>query len=195
MSDLLKDPDAAKWRNVFVVGKDGQATGICGELLGKNSYGAYRGWKLFVGRVSPFPKLAIDGSDEESRLIVGAAYNGLDAFWGGDGRTMFGARNPVYESLMPFDGYCRQRLMACSKGAPALPEPAAKIIANVVVPLRGNVEPTDVIEAIVSRGQVINAVSIDQINEFLSTVSPGSSVTLRVRRNNAQAFITVRIGP
>lgn len=46
----LKDPDAAKFRNIGIykstTGKGGVS--VCGEVNAKNSYGAYVGYKSFV---------------------------------------------------------------------------------------------------------------------------------------------------
>jgi len=46
----FKDPDAAKWRNLKfarAAGKD-RLVILCGEVNGKNSYGAYVGFRRFV---------------------------------------------------------------------------------------------------------------------------------------------------
>ncbi|MFH1599817.1 MAG: hypothetical protein ABIJ73_08570 [Pseudomonadota bacterium] len=48
----LLDPEAAKFRNVFVVRSvDGDEVKyrVCGEFIGKNAYGAYTGYKRFIG--------------------------------------------------------------------------------------------------------------------------------------------------
>ena len=105
LASLLKDPESVRWRNVYAVGVQ-REEGICGEMMAKNSYGAYTGWKRFVGRVLPTPDIFIDTGDATSKLIIDAAYIGLNAAWGGDGRTVFGTRNSTYEALVPLDGYC-----------------------------------------------------------------------------------------
>lgn len=44
----LKDPESARFRNLFkFVGSRG-ATRVCGEINAKNSYGAYGGFQRFV---------------------------------------------------------------------------------------------------------------------------------------------------
>lgn len=43
----LKDPDSAKFRNVFISMYKGKPT-LCGELNAKNSFGAYTGYKRFL---------------------------------------------------------------------------------------------------------------------------------------------------
>jgi hypothetical protein len=110
LADELKDPDSAKWKNVYVVGTRIEWTGICGDVLAKNSYGAYTGWKRFVGKIQPHAAIVIDDSDQGSKMIIAAAYSGLNAAWGGDGRTIFGTFNAAYEALIPFDGYCLARV-------------------------------------------------------------------------------------
>ncbi|NBB15158.1 hypothetical protein GVN21_07290 [Caulobacter sp. SLTY] len=44
----LADPDSAKFRNVFVVAKPGQAKAVCGEVNAKNQMGGYAGYKRFI---------------------------------------------------------------------------------------------------------------------------------------------------
>ena len=48
MADELRDPDSAQFRNV-VDGKsiNGQET-VCGEVNGKNGFGAYVGYRKFI---------------------------------------------------------------------------------------------------------------------------------------------------
>lgn len=51
VANQLKDPGAAQFRNVRLV-ENAKGTVVCGELNGKNSYGAYTGFKRFVGSPS-----------------------------------------------------------------------------------------------------------------------------------------------
>lgn len=44
----LTDPDSAKFRNVIVVAKPGQAKAVCGEVNAKNRMGGYAGYKRFI---------------------------------------------------------------------------------------------------------------------------------------------------
>lgn len=46
----FKDPNGVQWRNLFI-GSDRPA--LCGELNGKNAYGAYTGFKRFVSTPDP----------------------------------------------------------------------------------------------------------------------------------------------
>lgn len=43
----FKDPSSVQWRNLFV-SDNGLRVALCGELNGKNSYGAYVGFRRFV---------------------------------------------------------------------------------------------------------------------------------------------------
>lgn len=50
----LKDPDAAQFKNIQRINAtftdDTKQTYICGEVNGKNSFGAYTGFRVFKGR-------------------------------------------------------------------------------------------------------------------------------------------------
>jgi hypothetical protein len=51
--DTLLDPEAAKFRRVVVVASEvpsGISYSVCGEFIGKNAYGAYTGYKRFIGK-------------------------------------------------------------------------------------------------------------------------------------------------
>ncbi|MDR5857932.1 hypothetical protein FZZ93_02515 [Halomonas eurihalina] len=47
VSERLRDPDSAKFRNLEVVGPSGSAA-VCGEVNGKNGFGAYAGYEHFI---------------------------------------------------------------------------------------------------------------------------------------------------
>jgi serine protease Do len=59
--------------------------------------------------------------------------------------------------------------------------------------VRGNVQPGDVILAIVSRGQATEARTAEQVNGLLSKLDKGASVTLRLKRGEQEFFSTLRI--
>lgn len=74
----LKDPDSAKIQNVRLV-KYGASKVICGEVNGKNSFGAYTGYKPFVA--SPYAATFYDSSSRYPAIneasnagIVAACY-------------------------------------------------------------------------------------------------------------------------
>ena len=59
--------------------------------------------------------------------------------------------------------------------------------------VRGNVQPGDIILAIVSRGQTTDAKNAEQVNGMLSKMEKGASVTFRLRRGEQEFFSTLRI--
>ena len=67
------------------------------------------------------------------------------------------------------------------------------LIEDVVGPVRGNVQPGDVILAIVSRGQTTEAKSAEQINALVAKLEKGASVTFRLKRGEQEFFATLKI--
>jgi len=67
------------------------------------------------------------------------------------------------------------------------------LIEDVTGSVRGNVQPGDVILAIVNRGQTTEAKSADQVNAFLGKLEKGASVTLRLRRGDNEFFSTLKL--
>ena len=67
------------------------------------------------------------------------------------------------------------------------------LIEDVVGSVRGNVQPGDVILAIVNKGQTTEAKSAEQVNGFLAKLEKGASVTLRLRRGEAEFFSTLKL--
>lgn len=62
----FKDPATVQWRNLFVTG--GMVPVLCGELNGRNSYGAYVGYRRFYATENP----ALQGIEDpkDPALIV-----------------------------------------------------------------------------------------------------------------------------
>lgn len=52
VANKLKDPDSAKFRNVAIKQNYTGAKFVCGQVNGKNSYGAYAGSSQFVSGIS-----------------------------------------------------------------------------------------------------------------------------------------------
>ena len=63
-------------------------------------------------------------------------------------------------------------------------------IAGVV---RGNVQPGDVILAIISRGQTIEAKGAAQVNDLLAKMDKGAPVTLQLKRGENTFYSTLRL--
>jgi len=67
------------------------------------------------------------------------------------------------------------------------------LIEEVAPGIRGNVQPGDVILAIVNRGQTTEAKTAEQVNGLLSRLDKGASVTLRLKRGEQEFFATLRL--
>jgi serine protease Do len=67
------------------------------------------------------------------------------------------------------------------------------LIEDIAGGVRGNVQPGDVILAIVNRGQSTEARSAEQLNALLAKLDKGASVTLRLKRGEQEFFSTLRI--
>ena len=65
-------------------------------------------------------------------------------------------------------------------------------VDDIAPTVRGNVQPGDVIIAIVRGGQSTEARSAAQVNDLLSKVEKGASVTLQLKRGEQQFFSTLR---
>ena len=67
------------------------------------------------------------------------------------------------------------------------------LVEDISGSVRGNVQPGDVILAIVSRGQTTEAKSAEQVNGLLTKMDKGASVTFRLRRGEQEFFSTLKI--
>jgi serine protease Do len=70
---------------------------------------------------------------------------------------------------------------------------AGVLVEDIVGPVRGNVQPGDVILAVVNRGQTTEAKSADQVNQLLSKLDKGASVTLQLKRGESTFFASLRV--
>lgn len=69
----LKDPDSAKFRNVFINKVENKAPNskpirlaVCGEVNGKNAFGAYSGYQLFaVSAIGESPRGGIESESSD----------------------------------------------------------------------------------------------------------------------------------
>lgn len=69
---------------------------------------------------------------------------------------------------------------------------AGVVVEDVAPTVRGNVQPGDVIIAIIRNGVTTEAKSAVQVNDALSKVEKGASVTLQMKRGEQQFFSTLR---
>ncbi len=67
------------------------------------------------------------------------------------------------------------------------------LVEDITGSVRGNVQPGDVILAIVSRGQTTEVRSAEQLNGLLAKMDKGASVTLQMKRGETTFFSTLRV--
>jgi serine protease Do len=68
------------------------------------------------------------------------------------------------------------------------------LVEDVVGVVRGNVQPGDVILAIIRGGAPVEAKSAAQVNEALAKLDKGAAVTLQVRRGDNSFYTTLKLG-
>ena len=68
------------------------------------------------------------------------------------------------------------------------------LIEDVVGVVRGNVQPGDVILAIIQKGAPAETKSAAQVNDVLGKLEKGASVTFQVRRGDNTFYTTLRLG-
>ncbi len=66
-------------------------------------------------------------------------------------------------------------------------------IEDIVGSVHGNVQPGDVILAIVSRGQTAEAKGAEQVNAMLSKLEKGAAVTLRLKRGDQEFYSSLKL--
>jgi len=69
---------------------------------------------------------------------------------------------------------------------------AGVLVDDVAPTVRGNVQPGDVVLAIVRAGTTTEARTAAQVNEILAKVDKGAAVTLQMKRGEQQFFATLR---
>ena len=67
------------------------------------------------------------------------------------------------------------------------------MIEDVVGVVRGNVQPGDVILAIIQKATPVEAKSAAQVNDMLAKLDKGASVTLQVRRGDNSFYTTLKL--
>ena len=68
------------------------------------------------------------------------------------------------------------------------------LVEDVVGVVRGNVQPGDVILAMIQKGTPVEAKSAAQVNELLAKLEKGASVTLQMRRGDNSFYTTLKLG-
>ncbi len=67
------------------------------------------------------------------------------------------------------------------------------VVEDVTAGVRGNVQPGDVIVALVRAGQSTEVKNAAQLNDLLSKMEKGASVTLQIKRGDATFYSTLKI--
>ena len=67
------------------------------------------------------------------------------------------------------------------------------VVEDITGNARGDIQPGDIILAIISRGASIDAKNAEQVNQLIAKLEKGSSVTLLLRRGEQQFFSTIRL--
>ncbi len=67
------------------------------------------------------------------------------------------------------------------------------LVEDVTANVRGNIQPGDVVLAIVNRGQSTEARSAAQLNDVIAKLDKGTSVTLQLKRGEQQFFTALRV--
>jgi len=66
------------------------------------------------------------------------------------------------------------------------------LVEDVAGVVRGNIQPNDVILAVIQRGQSIEAKSASQVNDIFAKLDKGGSVTLQLKRGDNTFYSTLR---
>src|ERR1022692_1236062 len=67
-------------------------------------------------------------------------------------------------------------------------------VEDITGTARGDIQPGDVILAIINRGATIEAKSADQLNAQIAKLEKGTSVTFLLRRGDRQFYSTIKLG-
>ena len=67
------------------------------------------------------------------------------------------------------------------------------LVDDVAANVRGNVQPGDIMLAVVNRGQSTDAKSATQVNDIITKLDKGASVTLQLKRGEQQFFAALRV--
>jgi serine protease Do len=67
------------------------------------------------------------------------------------------------------------------------------LVEDIAPGVRGNVQPGDVILAIISRGTTTEAKSAEQVNALFGKLDKGASVALKLRRGEQQLVASIRL--
>jgi serine protease Do len=70
---------------------------------------------------------------------------------------------------------------------------AGVLVEDIPGGVRGNIQPGDIVLAIISKGVTTDAKSAAQVNDFLAKLEKNASVTLQLKRGDQTFFSTIRL--
>jgi serine protease Do len=68
------------------------------------------------------------------------------------------------------------------------------VVEDISGGVRGNIQPGDVILAVISKGATIDARNAEQINALIGKLDKGAAVTFLLRRGETQFYASVKVG-
>jgi len=68
------------------------------------------------------------------------------------------------------------------------------LVEDISGGVRGNIQPGDVILAVINKGATIDARNAEQINALIAKLDKGAAVTFLLRRADAQFYSSVKVG-
>jgi serine protease Do len=68
------------------------------------------------------------------------------------------------------------------------------LVEDISGGVRGNIQPGDVILAVINKGAAIDARNAEQINALIAKLDKGAAVTFLLRRGDAQFYSSVKVG-
>jgi serine protease Do len=68
------------------------------------------------------------------------------------------------------------------------------LIEDITGSARGNIQPGDVILAVINKGVAIDAKNADQVNALIAKLEKGAAITLLLRRGEQQFYSSIKVG-
>jgi serine protease Do len=68
------------------------------------------------------------------------------------------------------------------------------LIEDITGSARGNIQPGDVILAVINKGVAIDAKNAEQVNALIAKLEKGAAVTLLLRRGEQQFYSSIKVG-
>jgi serine protease Do len=68
------------------------------------------------------------------------------------------------------------------------------LIEDITGSARGNIQPGDVIVAVINKGVSIDAKTAEQVNALIAKLEKGAAVTFLLRRGEQQFYSSIKVG-